>query len=170
MPGADLQSNGSAAVRCPRCGYDQRGIIATWADACPLDGRCTECGLRFAWAEVIVPAKFEPKWCLEFVPRRRFVAASLQTLLRSLMPVRFWSQMSMSFPVRWRRLAAYTMLLLAITSMPYVLFQASLAVYVRYSVARDVAQLPVHAATQRRRMFNVFQSNTYRQQLQSLSD
>ena len=38
---------------CPRCGYDLSGEIATWTEACPVRGLCTECGLEFAWGEGI---------------------------------------------------------------------------------------------------------------------
>ena len=52
--------------RCPRCGYDLRGVVTTWADACPLESTCSECGLFFAWSEVIGPLAPRPGWCVEF--------------------------------------------------------------------------------------------------------
>lgn len=39
--------------RCPRCGYDQSGEVQTWRSACPLHGRCPECGLEFRWRYVL---------------------------------------------------------------------------------------------------------------------
>ena len=36
-------------AKCPRCGYDLRGAIATWTEQCPLHGTCAGCGLQFAW-------------------------------------------------------------------------------------------------------------------------
>lgn len=38
--------------RCPRCGYDLGGQVATWREACPLEGSCPECGATFAWGKV----------------------------------------------------------------------------------------------------------------------
>ncbi len=43
--------------QCPRCGYDQSGVITTWQDTCPLHGTCAECGLALAWREV-----FSTRW------------------------------------------------------------------------------------------------------------
>lgn len=44
---------------CPRCGYDQSGAITAWEridpPSCPLDETCTECGLTFAWRDVLNP-------------------------------------------------------------------------------------------------------------------
>lgn len=33
--------------RCPRCGYDLSGAVATWKTSCPLEVTCSECGQRF---------------------------------------------------------------------------------------------------------------------------
>ena len=52
-------------MRCPRCGYDQRGEMAKWADSCPLTSVCTECGLEIDWAELISPKFERPAWCVE---------------------------------------------------------------------------------------------------------
>ena len=32
-------------IGCPRCGYDQRGMVESWTLQCPLTGECAECGL-----------------------------------------------------------------------------------------------------------------------------
>ena len=67
--GSDHESDTS----CPRCGYSQRGIVASWRDACPLAGRCAECGLDFVWSELLRPNLHEPRWCVEYAPRRRLL-------------------------------------------------------------------------------------------------
>ena len=122
-----LPEHSSSAIRCPRCGYDQRGIMATWSDSCPLNGTCTECGLQFSWSEAIHPEKSEPLWCVEFVPLRRRVP------VRSFWPWRFWSRLRMSQPIRWGRLALYDSALIASMLLCYAAFQGWVAAYVLHS-------------------------------------
>lgn len=40
---------------CPRCGYDQSGLVETWKDRCPLTGTCSECGHTLDWRIVMRP-------------------------------------------------------------------------------------------------------------------
>ena len=40
---------------CPRCGYDLSGIVASWKDACPLTGICSECVLEFQCRYLLDP-------------------------------------------------------------------------------------------------------------------
>ncbi|GMV26354.1 MAG: hypothetical protein AMXMBFR58_23850 [Phycisphaerae bacterium] len=82
---------------CPRCGYDLSGAIATWTDACPVTGRCTECGLEFRWGEVIDPARRVPGWSFEHAARGR-LRAFIATLARLFVPRVFWGSMRMEFP------------------------------------------------------------------------
>lgn len=125
----------STPIRCPRCGYDQRGPVETWRESCPLTGICTECGLEFRWAEVLRPDKFEPQWCVEYEPKkRRLLWAAWRTAFRSCIPWRFWSGLKMSDGIRWRRLAAYPLLLLLPVVVLYVLSQGALALYARAQV------------------------------------
>src|SRR5436190_16859703 len=129
-----LPEHSSSAIRCPRCGYDQRGIMATWSDSCPLNGTCTECGLQFSWSEAIHPEKSEPLWCVEFVPlRRRVPVACVWTFVRSFWPWRFWSRLRMSQPIRWGRLALYDSALIASMLLCYAAFQGWVAAYVLHS-------------------------------------
>src|SRR5688500_9379942 len=89
-------------VRCPRCGYDQRGVIAAWSGECPLHGTCAECGLEFAWAELLNPKLFVPDWCVE---SQKGLAAlpvrAVRTLTRTITPWRMWREIRMTHPVRW---------------------------------------------------------------------
>ncbi len=122
-------------IACPRCGYDLRGAIGTWADQCPLQGTCTECGLQFAWVEVLHPEKFEPRWCIEYAPGRLGVlAGAIKTLGRSLWPWRFFSSLKMSHTVHPRRLALYLVFLLLMPGILYVAEQTTVAVRVRYEL------------------------------------
>ncbi|MEE8155885.1 MAG: hypothetical protein V3T53_13110 [Phycisphaerales bacterium] len=133
----------SIAIRsqCPRCGYDLRGAIGTWAEQCPLEGTCAECGLQFVWAEVLHPEKFSPLWCVEFVrPRRKFGRACCATFIRSFLPVRFWSALKMSLPIRWWRIVLYMLSLLLPLLLCYVSLQSIAAVRVRSSVLQQIPQ------------------------------
>jgi len=120
-------------ARCPRCGYDLRGTIDSWGQQCPLNGRCTECGLAFEWSEVMCPTKYEPGWCVEFTEKRRHVpTACVLTYFRSFAPWVFWRRLAMSFALRPGRLVVYLGALVAPLLCLYVAVQAGVAIYVRY--------------------------------------
>lgn len=102
---ADTSSSIASTVsaRCPRCGYDQRGAVESWADACPMNGVCTECGLEFEWRELLNPAYGQPRWCVEYVERWYRVPLGIAgTMLLTLRPWRFWSDLRMTHHPRWR--------------------------------------------------------------------
>lgn len=120
-------------VRCPRCGYDQRGTVSTWQDTCPLRGICTECGLEFDWSHVLQPEKFEPPWCVEYAPRRVWVKSCVLTYLCSWLPGQFWSRLRMSDRINWKRLTLYlASLAIALVLLQYVVIQTSFAFFVRH--------------------------------------
>lgn len=52
-------------AECPRCGHDLRGPQAGWREACPLAGRCPDCGLDFAWGDLLSGRMHYPRWCVE---------------------------------------------------------------------------------------------------------
>jgi hypothetical protein len=140
MSGSNAES---LKAECPRCGYDLRGVMPTWIESCPREGTCAECGLTYRWAEVLHPEKFEPTWCVEFAKgRRSFARASLGTFMRSFWPWGFWSRVKMAHGVKFRRLFAYAIILIAIMLMPYIVGQASLAGYVRYRLRRQLSFVP----------------------------
>jgi hypothetical protein len=130
-----------ADVPCPRCGYSQRGVIESWRDACPLDGRCAECGLTFTWSELLRP-RLHARWCVEYAPRRRrWLPPSIrQTIVRSSWPWWFWRSLKMSHAIRPRRLAAYALILVAWLVMIAAIAQVSAAIAVRHTVAKGLAQ------------------------------
>ncbi len=115
-------------LRCPRCGYDLRGAIATWSDSCPLDGTCAECGLQFAWAEVLNPKFALPTWCIE-VPKgwRALPGQARRTFVRTFWPWSVWSSLHMSHPSRWPRLAGYCGVLVLVMYVTFALSNGLLA-------------------------------------------
>ena len=98
---------GPAEHGCPRCGYDLAGTIAGWAEACEIEGRCAECGLAFAWADIMredrrdVPGFFEHTrgfW--------RSLVAAWRTWLWTLRPGSFFRRVRMEHRLRaWKALA-----------------------------------------------------------------
>lgn len=95
-----------ATTNCPRCGYDQSGIIATWdsADACPLEGTCSECGLTILWRDLLNPQWTLPRWSFEHRAGWWQVGVHLRTCCAALRPWSFWTRMTMHFPIVRSRL------------------------------------------------------------------
>jgi hypothetical protein len=122
VPNSDEQ-----AVMCPRCGYDLRGAIATWRESCPLAGRCGECGLGLAWGDLLSEEAEQPAWCVEFAPLDRVPMAFATTLAISLVPLRFWGEIRMTYRVRPRRLVAYAVILVV---TGYAILMAATALFV----------------------------------------
>ena len=100
-----------------------------------MRGTCTECGLAIHWAEIFVPEKFEPRWCVEYVkPLRRFGWAWVHTVARSGRPFLFWSTLKMSMPAHPKRLTAYVAMLLLPMLFAGISIQTVVAIRVRYLV------------------------------------
>jgi len=93
---------------CPRCGYDLSGSCSQWKTECPLRGSCSECGLDFAWGEVLSPVARIPAWFLEH-PHRRIWRTFLPTYLRALLPWKFWRVVRLEFPIRRWRLSQFVL-------------------------------------------------------------
>lgn len=102
---------------CPRCRYDVSGDAARWnrddSDGCPLEGTCPECGMRFAWRSVYRPELASPRWFLEGPKGWRGRASFLRTMLRTLLPWRFWGPVSLETPHSWVRRSVWGVLALA---------------------------------------------------------
>ena len=127
-------------AQCPRCGYDLRGTVSAWTAQCPLAGTCTECGLALDWPAVIMPEKFEPTWCVEFVRGWKGVPRGcVHTLLRSCRPVKFWKAHDMSHRLRKRRLLAYAVFLLLMVLVAFVLEQSATTTRVYFIVKQQNA-------------------------------
>jgi hypothetical protein len=108
------------SVDCPRCGYDLRGELPTWAAHCPLAGRCTECGLDFAWSDLLSTKARRPPWCVEYAPRVVAVPwRCIKTFAVAFRPWRFWRTLRMHDEPRWSLITVY---LLSLAIPVYVLF------------------------------------------------
>ena len=94
---------------CPRCGYDLSGAVAAWERAeppqCPMEGRCSECGLDFRWRDVMDPSYTRQRRLIEHADRRVAIAFA-RTLARLFHPSRLWSVLRMEHAVVWPRLVA----------------------------------------------------------------
>lgn len=102
------KQNFARPPQCPRCGYDLRGRIELWTNRCPIQGRCSECGLAFRWLEVLNPSFMTPTWWIE---SRRIQSALVRQMLGTWLftwnPPLFWTRIRLAHPIRWTRLAAY---------------------------------------------------------------
>lgn len=81
------------AVECPRCGYNLRSLVQP---------RCPECGLEFAWPQVLDEALHHNPFLFEHNWRKRPVRSLLKTLWLSLRPQAFWSRVSIHEKVNAR--------------------------------------------------------------------
>ena len=90
-------------ANCPRCGYDQSGIIAAWADVCPLEGVCSECGLEVRWEEILSPKFAPPAWSFEHTPRPS-ASRFFRTHARATVVPSFWRGLRLEHGVVAQRL------------------------------------------------------------------
>ncbi|MBL8990028.1 MAG: hypothetical protein JNJ48_00450 [Phycisphaerae bacterium] len=118
MPGqgesstAPSAANGAITPRCPRCGYDQSGAVATWTDACPLKATCPECGWEFAVCDAMNPRRTDLPWLHEHTPGRGLgVGRALRTLVRALFPWWYWTCVGLACRVSVVRLVLWALLL-----------------------------------------------------------
>ena len=101
---------------CPKCGYDQSGIIDTWNDQCPMTGRCSECGLSFAWRDVFDPLLNDLYWYAEHArSNRAMIRRTPGTLVRLLNPIQFWNEVDVAKPIKLRTLAVWVLLTIITT-------------------------------------------------------
>jgi hypothetical protein len=78
-------------VPCSRCGYELRMLTVA---------RCPECGLTFAWPDVLYASVRRTMFLFEYRWRDRPVRSWLETLWRGLRPWRFWSEVSLHEHIR----------------------------------------------------------------------
>ena len=125
-----MLTNSRKSSICPRCGYDLRGTIETWAEQCPLNGICTECGLDFQWAELLSNKVRKPKWCVEYAPSSWGVPwRCVKTLVMTAWPWGFWKSLKMSHKPNWRRIAIYLSLHLAVIYGVFAIGHGSVALH-----------------------------------------
>ncbi len=92
------------APACPRCGYDQSGVIAMWSERCPLAGVCSECGLPIVWRDVLNPEWATPRWSFEHHRGWWQVGKHIRTCWAALRPWSFWRRLAINLPIRRSRL------------------------------------------------------------------
>ena len=97
--------------KCPRCGYDQSGEVATWTDRCPLEGRCTECGRVFEWTVVFDPSRTTLRWSFEHAPGFfGLFPRWFRTIGRATRPGLYWRSIGLAEPVRPFRITVMLLL------------------------------------------------------------
>lgn len=115
---------------CPKCGYDQSGEIATWAEQCPIEGICPECGLRFDWADVFDPSRVHLAWYVEHADRKRdMLRRTPITLWFLLVPNRFWKRVSVERPIYVARLWTYVGCVVLASYLVTTLVSIAVSVY-----------------------------------------
>ncbi len=112
---APADASGPALQRCPRCGYDQSGVISSWCDSCPLLGTCSECGLTFEWRRIHAGEGLAPGWSFEHgeLSWRRLAG----TLARGVVPWVLWRGVPIECPVRVWRLVWLVLLMLPLVHL-----------------------------------------------------
>jgi len=97
---------------CPRCGYDQSGVVATWETACPVEGVCPECGHGFAWADLFNPSRQDLPWSVEAAAGTfGRLKRTPGMVARMLLPWVYWNRIGVDMAVRPRRLLAWLVML-----------------------------------------------------------
>ena len=113
-----LMSMGSSHTTtpiCHKCGYDQAGEIAAWENQCPLHGRCPECGLEFAWADLLDPSRVDIDWYIEHAKGPwGLIKRTLPTLWWLLIPNRFWKRVGVNTRIRLRMLMLWWVMLFGV--------------------------------------------------------
>jgi hypothetical protein len=131
MDAADaMPMSNTLGARCPRCGYDQRGEMSTWSDACPLESRCAECGLLIDWRQLLNPSMMRPCWGVEYAASIwSFSLRSVATHLLVFLPSIFWTSLKMIHPLQRGRLLLHAGLPILLV---YLLFAVGQALIVHH--------------------------------------
>src|SRR5437763_13596735 len=87
-------------VHCPLCEYNLRGLV---------EPRCTECGYRFAWPELLDNRGRWHPFLFEHHSDRN-LKSLLKTFIAGWMPRRFWSTLTARHQIKPNRLRTYAML------------------------------------------------------------
>ncbi|HZW09318.1 MAG TPA: hypothetical protein VFF69_05385 [Phycisphaerales bacterium] len=102
-----------SAPHCPRCGYDLSGERDRWLRQCPLAGVCSECGLEFAWADVVSERLRPPAWSFEHA-RTQWMLRVARGWFASLRPGYCWSGLRLEHRIRRARLCIALVLLVGL--------------------------------------------------------
>jgi hypothetical protein len=143
---------------CPRCGYDLSGIAASWVDACPLEGVCSECGLGFEFRHLLNPRLVAEEVFFEVSERRKFLALRT-TLRRGLLPWEFWRWVRMEMPLRPARLVTRALgALLSLYGIGFVAAVAALWVVRMLAVVALTGRVRFAGGVQRHFMHDALQT------------
>jgi hypothetical protein len=129
----------AGVTTCPRCGHEVGGLLSVWTDACPLHGTCSECGLTFAWSELLRGQLHLDRWLFENAPRWFAVVAYPITLIAALVPWSLWRRVRMTHPIRAARCAV-------LASTPIALLVAAVIFGVVYTVNKGISNKIISAA------------------------
>lgn len=108
-----------------------QGQVAAWhpglvesevrdAAACPLEGRCSECGLVFEWRLLMRPELLGPSWFVETPRPSRGRRSAMRTLLRLARPDRFWREVRVEQPIVPKRIAWFLFVSLVLVPLAVV--------------------------------------------------
>ncbi|MEK6675092.1 MAG: hypothetical protein AABZ47_05480 [Planctomycetota bacterium] len=117
---------GDAPLPCPLCGYDLRG---------QSEPRCSECGYRFEWAELLDPRFREHAYLFEYQPR--LIRPFWRTLVGGLRSRKFWSGLHPVQPVNRRRLTIYYLLTIGVIGSVSMVAVARLTIITAYQIVEQ---------------------------------
>ncbi len=103
-------SSQSQRPHCPRCGYDQTGLIESWKESCPLIATCAECGYGFDPADAIYPTRRRLPWLYEHAKHWWSARSAIKTLVMLAWPPAFWRRVRPEHEVRPRAILAFFVL------------------------------------------------------------
>lgn len=98
------QHHSSHNYPCPRCGYDLSGVVDSWTEQCPVEGVCSECGLKLKWRNLLDPSLAQTSRFFES-QHRWWLKDVVTTAIKSLRPKRFWRWADMSYAINAQRAA-----------------------------------------------------------------
>lgn len=118
---------------CPRCDYDLAGLQHTRTNQLPAapspdapttarperdHGTCSECGLRFEWADLLDPSQRRLAGFFEHASGPvRVIIAAWRTLAWSLWPPMFWNRVRLEHRIVATRWPAWPLMLLVPTGL-----------------------------------------------------
>lgn len=95
--------------------------MASWADSCPLNGTCSECGLRFAWQQVVYADRLVVPGFFEHA-RGTALPVAWRTWTWTLWPAVFWKRVRLERPIRPRRAWLWLFLTLLTFQLAHIAF------------------------------------------------
>lgn len=129
-------------IHCPLCDYNLRGLV---------EPRCPECGHQFVWQEILYYDDTVHPFLFEHHPRRNIISF-FQTLLASVLPIRFWKSVRPIQAPRRSRLILYCLILALPLYSSFAVLVGS-AAFQRYQAVID-NRVALAKAVQRGQFWN----------------